>query len=49
MKWVPPASRQWVKSDCQHWFGSSAANRRYDDFGRLRGSETTNPCRSGTG
>jgi hypothetical protein len=25
---VPPASRQWVKSDCQHSLGSSAANRR---------------------
>jgi hypothetical protein len=25
--------------------GSSAANRIHDDFGRLRGSATTSPCR----
>ena len=42
---VPPASRQWVKSDCQHSFGSWASNRRQEDFGRLRGSGTTSPCR----
>jgi hypothetical protein len=24
-----------VKSDCQHSFGSSAQNRRYDDLGRF--------------
>jgi hypothetical protein len=23
----PPARCQWMKSDCQHWLGSSAANR----------------------
>jgi hypothetical protein len=33
-----------VKSDCQYSFGSSAANRRYDDLGRLPGSGKAAPC-----
>ena len=41
----PAASCQWMKSDCQHSLGSSAANRMQDDFGRLAGSGTTSPCR----
>ena len=39
----PPASCQWMKSDCQHSLGSSAANRMQDDFGRLDGSGVTSP------
>jgi hypothetical protein len=42
---VPPASCQWVKSDCHSWLGSSATNRIHDDFGRFFGSGTTNPRR----
>ena len=42
---VPPASCQWVKSDCHSWLGSSAANRIHDDFGRFFGSGTTSPRR----
>ena len=42
---VPPASGQWVKSDCQHWFGIAAANRMQEDLGRLRGWGMTMPRR----
>ena len=35
-----------MKSDCQHSFGCSASNRRYDDLGRLRGSGVTSPARA---
>jgi hypothetical protein len=41
-----PASCQWVKSACQHSFGSSASNRRQDDLGRLAGSGVTSPARA---
>ena len=34
-----------MKSDCQHSFGCSAANRRYDDLGRLAGVRDTAPAR----
>jgi hypothetical protein len=33
-----------VKSDCQHSFGCSASNRRYDERGRLRGPGVTSPA-----
>lgn len=43
----PPGrvSRQWVKPDCQHSLGSSAANRRQDDLGRFFGSGVISPAR----
>jgi hypothetical protein len=34
------ASRQWVKSDCQHSLGAAASNRTHELRGRLRGSAT---------
>jgi hypothetical protein len=42
----PPASCQWMKSDCHRSLGSSAANRIYDDLGRFFGSGVTRPCRA---
>jgi hypothetical protein len=42
---LPSASRQWVKSDCHSSLGAAASNRIHELRGRLRGSETTRPCR----
>jgi hypothetical protein len=40
------AALSWVKSDCQHSFGCSAANLMQEDLGRLAGSGVTNPARA---
>jgi hypothetical protein len=40
----PRGADQAVGQDCQHLFGSSAANRMQEDFGRLRGSGMTRPA-----
>ena len=42
----PPASGQWVKSDCHSSLGCSAAKRIHDERGRLRGCGVTSPARA---
>ena len=41
----PPVNAQWVKSDCQVWFGRSAANLWNELRGRFCGCGTTRPAR----